>query len=561
MRKILFETLICFLLLLTRFGLAVDHQPIPNVFPETNTEHIWDLIVYDSTPSGIVAAVSAARLGKKVVLLSPTHHLGGMCSGGLGSSDVGPMPDQTIGGLALEFFQRHAAHYRPPHNHPKDYRWKLEPHVAEGVFREMLRESRVTVVESSGHITRVTSDAEGYLQSLTTENGNDYHGNVFIDASYEGDLLAKSNVEYTIGREGITTYGESYAGNLAKNDAHEFFSSIDPFDKATGTLLPYLMTNEPSGVEGEGDRKVQSYNFRLCVSKDYQNRAPFEKPANYDPGRWELFRRYVKSLPDPLKQIQVPPCRPTPLHNGKYDCNNNGPISTDFVGGSWAYPEATYEGRRRIWEQHKQYTLELFWFIGHDESVPLLVQQKMQQWGLCADEFNATNHWPPQLYVREARRMVGQSVFTQVDIEMQKQDIGLESIGLGSYNYDSHTAQRFPWNCTVLNSTRVLPCAWNEGDLERNPGPYQIPVSVVLPRKDQVKNLLVSVCLSASHVAFSSLRMEPQFMVIGQAAGIIAALTSPGDPVQNVNRTLLRKLLIQTKQIVDRVNSSSIAVS
>ena len=515
----------------------------------------WDVIVYDSTPSGITAAISAARLGKKVALLSPTHHLGGMCSGGLGQSDVGGIPYQIIGGLAREFFLRNAEHYIPTEHHP-NAPWTLEPHVAEQVFRTMLEESHVHVIESSGHVIETTFDSQGFLTSLTTQ-WNEYHGKLFIDASYEGDLLAKANISTTIGRESNMTYGERYAGNLAKNDFHEFKSPVNTYDNATGTHLPYLLTSDHPGEVGDADRKIQAYNFRLCVTKDPGNQVPFERPTQYDESRWELFRRYIRSLADPVHELLVPSRLTTPLPNGKFDCNNAGPISTDFVGGSWSYPEATYTEREKIWENHKQYMLELFWFLRHDESVPAATRQNMKQWGLCADEFQATNHWPPQLYVREARRMVGDRVFTQVDIEQQDNDIGIESIGLGSYSYDSHTAQRFPCsNCSFLNTTSPESYAWNEGDLERSPGPYQIPAWVVYPKKEQAKNVLSSVCISASHVAFNTLRMEPQFMIIGQAAGIIAALAEPGRPVQDTDLCQLRKHLIETKQLVNRVNSS-----
>ena len=485
------------------------------------TTSYFDVIVYGSTPAGIMAAISASRLGMTVGLVSVTHHIGGMSSGGLGRSDVGSGdPHRIIGGLALEFFQRNARRYSSnTTTHPP---WTLEPHVAQEVFHSMLEESGVSLFLNSGGVTHVNMKEKCRIAGIETEHNYKLQGNIFVDASYEGDLLALTNVSFTIGRESQQTYNESFAGNLGRNDGHGFTIPVDPYDE-NGNLLP-LMTGRSMGQKGEGDDKLQAYNFRLCATKT--NKAPFPMPNNYQPQRWELYRRYIQALVKHNRTdlLAFPSSLTVPIPNDKYDCNNAGSISTDFVGGSWKYPTASYEERKVIWEQHKQYTLELFWFIKTDPSVPQNIQQEAKEWGLCADEFNLTGHWPPELYVREARRMIGDAVFTQNDIEKQKGSggIGLESIGLGSYNYDSHTAQRVVCLDCFQNVTTAF--AWNEGDLEQSPGRYQIPISVLFPKKKEVKNLVVPVCVSASHVAYSTLRMEPQYMIMGQAAGTIAAL-------------------------------------
>ena len=550
----------------------------------------YDVLIYDSTPSGIMAAVAAARLFKmsnkfdknrckgRVGILSPTHHIGGMVSGGLGASDVGKYPSKTIGGLALEFFQRCRNESTVINNKNVDGHdispWNVEPHVAQKVFRQMLQEVGVDVLEETGYVTDVIRMENGRrVTTIKTTYNLTFEGSIFVDASYEGDVLTRAGVPYDTGRESATRYNESYGGNLIRNDGHRFPISVNPFvnNGTDGELLPYLITNQNPGAAGEDDTKIQSYNFRLCVTKTPDNAIPFPKPNNYQPYRWELMRRYVQKLIDlgiVDKHLKVPSPSLGPLPNYKYDCNNAGPLSTDFVGGSWKYINASYEERSEIWEDHKQYMLELFWFLRNDPSIPIRIKQEMSQWGLCMDEFIDTDNWPPQLYVRESRRMIGMQVFTQQSIDKQKNggsrnSLGLSSIGLGSYNYDSHTAQRFPviLERTDKNNGRNTPVAAtrNEGDLERSPGLiYQIPLQILFPKKQHCTNLVVPVCVSASHVAFNTLRMEPQFMIMGQAAGTIAALTllqhharSAEAIVQNIDLQLLRDYLLQTGQIVE----------
>lgn len=525
----------------------------------------FDVVVYESTPSGVIAAVMATRLGARTALISTTDHIGGVCSGGLGQTDVGSHADSTIGGLPLKFFKLSAATYSTPQ--PKAP-WNLEPHVARDVFIDMMSRANVTVFTNAGYVRSVSRGEGGAISGVTVSrdpahmstSATTVLGRVFVDASYEGDLIAAANVSYTVGREANSTYNESNAGNLGKNDGHEFSSVdlVDPLDD-NGKPLPYLITNTVAdmGVPGEADTKVQSYNFRLCVTKDPNNTAPFPKPSSYNPDRWELLRRLAK-----IKQgkFAVPSGNTRPVPNGKFDCNNDGPISTDFVGGSRGYPEASPEERVAIWEAHKQYTLELFHFLQTDASVSNQTKADFAQWGLCKDEFVETGNWPPQLYVREGRRMVGDTVFTQSTIEANKgKEIGISSIGLGAYNYDSHTAQRIA--CTDLNSDICKRAgfnasfSWNEGDLERGPGLYQIPVTVLFPKRKESTNVLASVPVSASHVGYATLRMEPQFMIMGQAAGAVAALTALEDgdqkPVQDVNLQALRAALLQHEALVD----------
>lgn len=506
-----------------------------------------------------MAAVAAARHSNnnKVLLLSVTHHIGGMCSGGLGSSDVGPHPMDTIGGLAWEFFERNGAWYNS-----SSVEYKLEPHVARAIFRTMLEESGVEVVVESGNVVKVATDPQESrkILSLATENGHQYSGTVFIDASYEGDLLAQAGISHVIGREDRDTYGESFAGTGA---GHSFLLPVDPFLDANQTqLLPLMMKTET----GNADTRIPAYTFRLCVSNQPDNRVPFPVPTHYTPERWELLRRYFQQLEatNLTRKVYAFPSRlNTALAvKGKYDCNNAAAIGTDYVGGSWQYPTASTAERRNMWEEHKQYILELFYFLAHDPVVPEWIRETAPEWGLCADEFvEEEDHWPPQLYVREARRMVGETVFTQVSIEEQQrrnQSIGDHSIGLGAYNYDAHMVQRV----VRRYSAQGWPFAWTDGELEEAPGMYQIPMYVLFPKPSESVNLLTPISVSASHVAFSSLRMEPQYMIMGQAAGTIASLAVQNNlsRVHDVDRSELRRQLVLDGQLLEKPATTTVPV-
>jgi hypothetical protein len=351
------------------------------------------------------------------------------------------------------------------------------------------------------------------LTAITMENGAAFSAAVFLDATYEGDLMAQAGVSYTWGREGSAEYGESLGGVRDRTPKHQFQVQIHPY-AAKGKLLPEV-SNGKKAPAGTADRKVQAYNFRLCMTKAPDNRVPFPKPQNYDPGRYELLALMlaemdkIKKRPWSLDDVM----KPDPLPNGKTDTNNNGAFSTDYIGGSYDYPNADYAARARLWQAHVDYVQGFLYFLRNDPKVPAALHDEMAPWGLCKDEFTDTGHWPHQLYVREARRMVGQYVMSQKDIQtdVTKPDV----IGMGSYNSDSHNVQR------IVNDEGFVE---NEGDMQVPVTPYQIPYRIMVPKRTEMTNLLVPVCFSATHVAYSTLRMEPQYMIIGHAAGVAAKM-------------------------------------
>jgi hypothetical protein len=495
----------------------------------------FDLVVYGGTAGGVITAVSAARESLSVALLEPTRHLGGMVSGGLGWTDHGRK--EIIGGYSLEFFERVGKKYERP------IEWHFEPHVAEAVFGDLVKEAGVRVflghrlrekdgVQKSG--TRVTS--------LVMENGARFTAKLFADASYEGDLMAQARVSYTWGREGISTFNESLAGVREQTPLHQFRAAVSPYDSAH-RLLPEIMprTTEPVGA---ADKRVQAYNFRLCMTNVEANRVPWPKPAKYSAQRFELLARYLpvleKTLARPLVLSDV--MKPDVLQNGKTDTNNNGAFSTDYIGGSYDYPEGSYTTRARIRQAHVDYIQGFLYFLATDSCVPAALSTEMQKWGLCRDEFADANHWPYQLYVREARRMVGEYVMSQKDIqtELTKPD----SIGMGSYNSDSHNVQRRP--------TADGQSVENEGDMQVSVKPYEIPYRLILPKRAEATNLLVPICFSATHVAYSTLRMEPQYMIIGQAAGAAAKMAIEKDvPVQDIDPAALRTKLKTRRAVLE----------
>jgi hypothetical protein len=508
----------------------------------------FDVVVYGGTAGGVITAVTAARGGLKVALIEPRDHLGGMVSGGLGWTDYGRK--EVIGGYSLEFFERVGAHYGEP------IAWHFEPHVAEAVFKEMASEAGVTVIyrqrlkEKSGVVRNGSRIAE-----ILMEDGTRFGASVFADASYEGDLMAQSGVTYTYGRESVAQYGESLAGVRDRTPFHQFTIRRDPQDAASAVAVqisPYDAAHRllpeigaaPKGRAGDTDRKVQAYNFRMCLTDDPANQVPFPKPSNYSPARYELLAQFLARATEiagrPLVMRDV--MSPDALgRNHKLDVNNNGAFSTDYIGGSWEYPDGDYRTRARIWQAHIDYEAGFFYFLAHDPRVPPSLRDEVSRWGLAKDEFVDTNHWPHQLYVREARRMVGEYVMTQKDIQtdLTKPDV----IGMGSYNSDSHNIQR------VVNPDGFVE---NEGDMQVPVTPYQIPYRMILPNAREMTNLLVPVAFSASHVAYSTLRMEPQYMIIGQAAGVAATIAVARHvPVQNVDPAVLTATLRQQRAVME----------
>jgi hypothetical protein len=501
-----------------RLGLCLCFAPVSQAAARN-----FDVVVYGGTAGGVMAAVSAARQGLRTALVEPTGHLGGMVSGGLGWTDYGRK--EVIGGYALEFYWRVGAHYQMV-RYGNDVAWLPEPHVAETIFREMLREAGVSVFEHQRLKEQSGVRKEGgRLRAIVMEDGSEFTAAVFIDAGYEGDVMAQSGITFTYGRESSAQYGESLAGVREKTPLHQFLVDVSPKDDR-GKLLPEISGERP-GPPGSADKRVQAYNFRLCLSDDPANQAPFPRPDGYNPARYALVARLIAAFT--AKDGRTPPLgsfmKIDRLPNGKTDVNNNGAFSTDFLGGSWSYPNATYREREAIWQAHKNYVAGFLYFLANDAQVPESLRAEMNRWGLAKDEFTDTANWPRQLYIREARRMVGEYVMTQKDVqtELSKPD----PIGMGSYNSDSHNVERIVDEAGFVR---------NEGDMQVAVKPYQIPYRVMLPKRGEARNLLVTAAFSASHVAYSSIRMEPQYMIIGQAAGVAAALAiGSGKAVQEID--------------------------
>eukprot|EP01065_Artemidia_motanka_P006261 TRINITY_DN13074_c0_g1_i1.p1 TRINITY_DN13074_c0_g1~~TRINITY_DN13074_c0_g1_i1.p1 ORF type:complete len:582 (+),score=180.86 TRINITY_DN13074_c0_g1_i1:233-1747(+) len=497
-----------------------------------------------------------------------------MSAGGLGQTDYGSHPE-IIGGIAREFYQRNRAHYgsvrgaaaatsscRLP-SASCNVTFNLEPHVAQGIYETMLKEAGVDVLWAA-QVDSVASSA-GVISSVTLVDGREVAASVWVDASYEADLLARAGVSYTVGREPAAQYNESLGGRRAGGTGNTFHVAVNPY-ASDGTRLPLLQSEDP-GVPGDGDKRVQSYNFRLCVTKA-ADRVPWQRPDDYNPGQWELLRRYLRACgfgegddaaAGAKCQVGFPSCNTAPVPAGKYDMNNCGGLSSDFIGGSWLYPDASYSDRRTIWRAHRSYVEGLLWTMANDSGVPASVREEMARWGLCADEFAATGHFPPALYVRAARRLLGDRVFTQNT--PKEGPAGNLSIGLGGYNFDSHNAQRFACKnesaCYGAGPPGVgasTPYAWDEGDVEIGPGVYEIPLWVTLPRRDEATNLLVVAAPSASHVGMSTLRMEPQFMIIGHSAGVLAAMAvnDTAGSVHQVDPAALHSALLADGQLLSK---------
>jgi len=541
----------------------------------------YDIVIYGGTAAAVTAAVQAKKMGKTVVIVSPDKHLGGLSAGGLGWTDTGNKA--IIGGLSREFYQRVWQHYQKPEawkwQNAADYRagisggdpsaaaprmkvettgasrtaggmddatrtfWNFEPHVAERVFEDLIQEHRIPV-ERDEWLDRANGvkKQDGRIVSIKMLSGRTYAGRMFIDATYEGDLMAAAGVDYHIGREANRVYNEEWNGVQVGvlHHRHHFgylSQKISPYvvpgDPASG-VLPRIST-EPPGVRGEGDARIQAYCFRMCLTDLPENRIPFPKPAGYDPKQYELLARiYAAGWNETFHKFD-------PLPNRKTDTNNHGPMSTDNIGYNYDYPDASYERRREIIQEHVTYQQGWLYFIANDPRVPAETQREMRRWGLPKDEFKDNGHWPHQLYVREARRMIG--TFVMTENELRKVRPTPDSVGMGSYTIDSHNVQRY-----------ITPEGYvqNEGDIGvSTKGPYPIAYGSLVPKRAQAQNLLVPVCVSSSHIAYGSIRMEPVFMILGQSAATAAALAIDGGiDVQDLPYEQLRNRLLQDGQVL-----------
>jgi hypothetical protein len=501
-----------------------------------------DVAIYGGTAGGVIAAVAAAREGKIVLLIEPGRHVGGMVSGGLGATDVGNR--LAIGGYAREFFDRVRAHYVTKYGagsrQVKDCGdgFRFEPHVAEQVFHEMLREQKVEVLLES-RLDQVRRDDQRIafitIDKPKEKSSTRIVAKVYIDAGYEGDLMARAKVSYTVGREGREEFKESIAGVQKHSPAHQWPVKVSPL--LDGQKLLPLVQAGPAGEPGSGDKKIQAYNFRMCMTQRADQKIPWPKPENYDPKRFELLARYLEKRPD-VKVGQL--MNPVHLPNGMTDTNNNGPFSTDHIGANWDYPEADYATRARIWRDHIDYQMGFCYFLANDRRVPENLRKEMNSWGLVREEFKDTDNWPHQLYVREARRLRGVYFMTETDIMDQRTKE--DSVGLGSYNTDSHHVQR------VVGADGFVV---NEGDFQVGVKPYAIPYRSLAPKAMECRNLLVPVCMSATHVAYGTIRMEPVYMILGQASGVAAALAIADQAdVQEVSIKKLQAKLLAQKAVL-----------
>ncbi len=514
-----------------------------------------DLVIYGGTSAAIVAAVQARSMGLSVVVVCPDEHLGGLTASGLGWTDSGRK--EVVGGLAREFYRRVKAHYDRPeawrqqgpdeysrYQRDADAMWVFEPHVAEQTFEAWVAGLEVPVHRGFWlDRERGVEVQDGRVVAITGLDGRTWRGRVFLDATYEGDLMAAAGVSYVVGREGNAVYGETLNGVQTRNArSHQFKNRVSPYVVAgapSSGLLPRVHA-DPPGQEGQGDHRIQAYNYRLCLTNDPSNRLPFPRPAGYDPLQYELL----------LRDLQAGSMHVfgkfDPAPNSKTDTNNHGSFSTDNIGRNYDYPEASYARRAEILAEHEQYQKGYFWFLQHDPRVPKAVRERMGVWGLAADEFTDNGGWPHQIYVREARRMVGEFVMTERCL--RGQDPTPRSIGMGSYNMDSHHVQRY-----VAFDEDGQAFVLNEGDIQVSPGrAYPIELGSILPRREEVRNLLVPVAVSASHIAFGSIRMEPVFMVLGQSAATLAALALQRDlDLHEVPWEVLRARLLADGQVLE----------
>jgi hypothetical protein len=498
------------------------HYYFPCVAVQAQTLNV-DVCAYGTSPGAIVAAIQARRLGHTVALIINGARVGGLTAGGLSNTDIGNK--QSIGGLAREFYQRVGAHYGVAEE------WRFEPHVAETVFHTLMREAGITPYLRE--FPKAVTMEGRRIAEVCFESGLVVRATQFIDASYEGDLLALAGVSYTVGREGNAEFGELLNG-VQVRETHQFETVVDPYvveGLPQSGLLPGI-NPVPVAPQGAGDALIQAYNFRLCLTQA-RDRRPFPRPDHFDPRDYELLARYLRTgWCDVFRKFDR-------IRGDKSDTNNHGAVSTDFIGGSWRFPTASWQEREEIFQAHVRWQQGLLWFLSHDASVPAAVRTEMASWGLTSDEFVATHGWPHQLYIREARRLRSDYVVTERDCRgYVRAD---DPVGLGAYAMDSHNCQRVVVNGAVRN----------EGDVQSAGfSPYPIAYRAITPRRGEAENLLVPTCVSATHIAYGSIRMEPVFMVLGQSAALAAHLAiTRAEPVQSLPYSELRQLLDAANQV------------
>ncbi|HZH71178.1 MAG TPA: FAD-dependent oxidoreductase [Mariniphaga sp.] len=545
------------------------------IFYNNASSQTYDIVIYGGTSAGVAAAIQSSRMGKSVLLIEPTSRLGGLTTGGLGATDIGNK--QAVGGISREFYQNIKKYYEKPENwkwqKPEEYQqsrnagnedamWTFEPSAALKVYEDMMAEEDIKVVYNQ-RLNRTSGvNKQGLrIDEIEMESGQKYKGKMFIDATYEGDLMATAGVTYTYGRESNKEYGETLNGvqankvsmtlrrNISRNSIHHnFIDGVDPYivkgDPSSG-LLPFIKEGGP-GIDGTGDKKIQAYCFRMTLTDHPENRIPFQKPEGYNEQEYELLFRNYEAAEGPIEEMYhygdpLVPWINTPMPNRKTDTNNQKGFSTDFIGQNYDYPEASYEEREKIIERHRSYQQGLMWSLAYHPRIPQKVRDVVSKWGTCKDEYEREDGWQHQLYIREARRMLSDYVMTQRHCEGL--EVAEDPISLAAYGMDSHQVQRY------VDANGYVQ---NEGNVEAHGfGPYPISYRSIIPKKGEANNLLVPVCVSSTHIAFGSIRMEPVFMILGQSAATAAALAIDNKvDVHSLDYSVLKERLLQDKQIL-----------
>jgi len=559
------------IVLLTIYYLAVYGN-------KEQTPKQYDIVIYGGTSAGIAAAIQSSRMGKTVLLIEPSSRIGGLTTGGLGATDIGNK--QVIGGISREFYKNINKYYENQTNwkwqKPEEYQesrnpgkedamWTFEPSAAMEVYKNMMANEKIDLVYSQRlNRTNGVTKQDGIIHEIKMESGQTYIAKMFIDATYEGDLMAAAGVSYTIGRESNKEYGETLNGvqankvsltlrrTISKNSFnHNFIDGVDPYNVKgvpSSGLLPFIKKGGP-GIDGRGDKGIQAYGFRMTLTDHPDNRIPFAKPVDYNELEYELLFRNYEAAEGSIEEMYnygdpLVPWINTPMPNRKTDTNNQKGFSTDFIGQNYNYPEASYEEREKIIERHRKYQQGLMWSLAYHPRIPEKVRDVVSKWGTCKDEYEREDGWQNQLYVREARRMVSDYVMTQRHCEGF--DKAEDPIGMAAYGMDSHQVQRY------VDANGFVQ---NEGNVEAPvSAPYPVSYRSIIPKQSECSNLLVPVCVSATHIAFGSIRMEPVFMVLGQSAATAAALAiDKKSGLQHIDYQELKDHLLKDGQVLVHV--------
>ncbi len=545
---------------------------------EVKAQKEYDIVIYGGTSAGIAAAIQSSRMNKSVLLIEPSSRIGGLTTGGLGQTDIGNK--MVIGGISREFYQGIKQHYSNPASwkwqkrqeycdggqtqsaEGEDAMWTFEPSAALKVYEEMMAPENIDVVYKQ----RLNRESGVKMQNkniveIEMESGEKYGGKMFIDATYEGDLMAAAGVSYSVGREPNREFGETLNGVQANDIGltlsrtvsfnahnHNFIDGVDPYSvkgNPSSGLLPFITKGGP-GIDGSGSEGIQAYCFRMTLTDHPENRIPFKKPDDYNELEYELLFRNYEAAEGPIEEMYtygdpLVPWINSDMPNRKTDTNNQKGFSTDFIGQNYRYPEASYDEREKIVERHRSYQQGLMWTLAYHPRIPEKVRDVVSKWGTCRDEYEREDGWQQQLYIREARRMKSDYVMTQRNCEGF--EVAEDPVGMAAYGMDSHHVQRY------VDANGFVQ---NEGNVEAHGfPPYPISYRSVIPKKGECRNLLVPVCVSSTHIAFGSIRMEPVFMILGQSAATAAALAiENGTDVHSLNYTILKTRLLKDNQVL-----------